>query len=221
LDRSRQSVRSREGCEARGCKAVSDPIIKALTDAFPLLVPEAILGVIACVLFVGATVRASRHLWAALALIGLIAAGLALAFYPRPFTATPAESLYAAPLLLDRLALLGTAVAILGGVVLVLLSWDEVPDRQAAEYHGCLLVIVAGLCLTGSANELVTLFLALELISIPTYVLLYLPRFDNASQEAAMKYFLLSVFSSAMLLFGFSYLYGLGGTTNIPGMLEA
>ena len=66
------------------------------------------------------------------------------------------------------------------------------------------------------ANELVTLFLALELISIPTYVLLYLPRHDNAAQEAAMKYFLLSIFSSALLLFGFSYLYGLGGTTNIP-----
>jgi NADH-quinone oxidoreductase subunit N len=84
-----------------------------------------------------------------------------------------------------------------------------------------LLLIVAGLCLTGSANELVTLFLALELISIPTYVILYLPRFDNASQEAAAKYFLLSVFSSAFLLFGFSYLYGVTGTTNIPALIDA
>ena len=76
-----------------------------------------------------------------------------------------------------------------------------------------------GSCLTGAANELVTLFLALEVISIPTYVLLYLPRYDNAAQEAAMKYFLLSIFSSALLLFGFSYLYGLAGTTNIPAVL--
>src|SRR5438094_8896893 len=59
------------------------------------------------------------------------------------------------------------------------------------------------------------------MISFPTYILLYLPRHDNASQEAAMKYFLLSVFSSAMLLFGFSYLYGLAGTTNLPAMTEA
>jgi NADH-quinone oxidoreductase subunit N len=81
-------------------------------------------------------------------------------------------------------------------------------------------LIIAGLCLTASANELVTLFLALELISIPTYVLLYLPRHDPAAQEAAMKYFLLSIFSSALLLFGFSYLYGLVGTTNLPAIIQ-
>src|SRR2546430_10781959 len=55
----------------------------------------------------------------------------------------------------DRLALLIKAIALAGGAVLVLLSWNEVPDRHAAEYHACLLIIVAGLCLTGSANELV------------------------------------------------------------------
>jgi len=54
----------------------------------------------------------------------------------------------------------------------------------------------------------VTLFLALEMTSIPIYVMLYLPRLDTDAQEAAMKYFLLSIFSSALLLFGFSYLYG-------------
>src|SRR5205807_3232900 len=109
---------------------------------------------------------------------------------------------------------------LVGGVVLVLFSWDEVPDRYAAEYHACLLLIVAGVCLTGAANELVTLFLALELISIPTYVLLYLPRHDRAAQEAAMKYCLLSIFSSGLLLFGFSYLYGLSGTTNLPAIMQ-
>jgi NADH-quinone oxidoreductase subunit N len=105
--------------------------------------------------------------------------------------------------------------------VLVLLSWNEVPERWAAEYQGCLLIIVAGVSLTGAANELVVLFLALELTSIPTYVLLYLARFDRAAQESAMKYFLLSIFSSALLLFGFSYLYGITGTTNIPALTTA
>src|SRR6202043_1840882 len=74
---------------------------------------------------------------------------------------------------------------------------------------------------TGASNDLVTLFLALELTSIPTYILLYLPRVDTAAQEAAMKYFLLSIFSSALMLFGFSYLYGLAGTTNLPALLAA
>jgi NADH-quinone oxidoreductase subunit N len=196
-------------------------VIQSLVHVFPLLVPEAILAVAACVLFIGATFNASRHVWATTALAALIAAAMALWFSPRPFAETPAGELYAAPLVLDRLASLIKLIALLGGVVLVLFSWDEVPDRQAGEYFGCLLAIVAGLCLTGAANELITLFLALELISIPTYILLYLPRFNNASQEAAMKYFLLSVFSAALLLFGFSYLYGMAGTTNLPAILEA
>jgi NADH-quinone oxidoreductase subunit N len=71
------------------------------------------------------------------------------------------------------------------------------------------------------ANDLIFLFLALELISIPTYILLYLPTHgERAGQEAAIKYFLLSVMSSAVLLFGFSYLYGLSGTTNISAILK-
>src|SRR5262249_18092643 len=113
------------------------------------------------------------------------------------------------------------AVALIGGGILVLFSWDEVSDENAAEYHGCLLTIIAGTCLTAAANELITLFLALELISIPTYILLYLVRADDAGKEAAVKYFLLSVFSSALLLFGFSYLYGLSGTTNLLGIVDA
>src|SRR5262249_4738385 len=65
------------------------------------------------------------------------------------------------------------------------------------------------------------LFLALEMISIPTYVMLYLPRGDRFAQEAAIKYFLLSVMSSAVMLFGFSYLYGLTGATNITAIHAA
>jgi NADH-quinone oxidoreductase subunit N len=107
---------------------------------------------------------------------------------------------------------------LVSGIVLVLFSWNQVAKEWAAEYHGCLLVLIAGVGLTGMANELVVLFLALELISIPTYVLLYLARSDRPAQEAAMKYFLLSVFSSALLLFGFSYLYGLAGTTNLAAL---
>jgi NADH-quinone oxidoreductase subunit N len=198
-----------------------EQVLTALWSNFAWIVPEMMLGLAACVLFVGGTFRAGRNLWGCFSLISLVAAGLGMGLtWPASFERTSAE-VFASPLLLDQLGLLIKVMAIGGGIILVLLSWDEVPDRQAADYHACLLVIVAGLCLTGIANELVTLFLALELISIPTYVLLYLPRHDSASQEAALKYFLLSVFSSAFLLFGFSYLYGLGGTTNLAALMDA
>jgi NADH-quinone oxidoreductase subunit N len=127
---------------------------------------------------------------------------------------------YSSPILPTRLALLFKIMALVGTAVLVLFSWDEIPADHAAEYHGCLLIIAAGACLVGAANDLITLFLALELVSIPTYVILYLPRHDKAAQEAAIKYFLLSIFSSGLMLFGFSYLYGVTGTTNITALIE-
>jgi NADH-quinone oxidoreductase subunit N len=191
-------------------------ITSTLINVFSLMMPEIVLGGAACILFLGATFRAKRHVWATLALVALLAAAAALWCSP-----SSPEEIYASPLVLDAMALLIKAIALAGGIVLTLFSWSAVPDRQAGEYYACLLLIVAGLCLTGAANELITLFLALEVISIPTYVLLYLPRSDNAAQEAAMKYFLLSIFSSALLLFGFSYLYGLAGTTNLPAVLAA
>jgi NADH-quinone oxidoreductase subunit N len=120
----------------------------------------------------------------------------------------------------DSLSGLVKIVALVTGVALVLLTWDEVPEHHVSDCYGCLLIIVAGISLTGAANDLITLFLSLELISIPTYILLYLPKRDDAGQEAALKYFLLSVFSSALLLFGLSYLYGLVGTTNVAALIH-
>ena len=198
---------------------LSPATLDVLAGVFRFLIPELVLGLGACVLFLGATFRASRNLWGAFALATLAAAAAALYLGPPP--AAPAEGLYVAPLVHDNLAVLIRAVALAGAAVLVLCGWNEVSERFAAEYHACLLLIAGGVGLTAAANDLVTLFLALELVSIPTYVLLYLARSDTAAQEAATKYFLLSVFSSALLLFGFSYLYGLGGTTNLAAVLHA
>jgi NADH-quinone oxidoreductase subunit N len=203
---------------------VNQDLLQALTGYISACLPEAVLGTSACIMFLGGTFLHCRTRWGVWALLSLAAAGVALAIYPLPPHGTElkaSQALFAAPIWIDRFALLVRVVALVGGAVLVLLSWDELPDREAADYHACLLVVVAGTGLTAAANDLVTLFLALELVSIPTYVLLYLPRADAPAQEAAMKYFLLSVFSSAFLLFGFSYLYGLAGTTNLPALAEA
>ena len=218
----------------------------ALTGIFGLIVPELILAAAACLFFLGATFGGSRRLWAWLSLAALAAAGVALAVtampagssfleWPRhlwsilgragteslPISPDGGRPVYFAAIVVDRLALFVKAVALVAGVILVLVNWDEAAEDAAAEHYACLLLIVAGLCLTGCANELVTLFLALELISIPTYVLLYLGRSDLIGQEATVKYFFLSLLSSAFLLFGFSYLYGLAGTTNLAAIIES
>jgi NADH-quinone oxidoreductase subunit N len=204
---------------------VNADLVQGLTSFFPALLPEIVLGVAACVFFLGGTWRANRHLWGGLALVALAGAAVLTLLTPRiSYDASDSAAqtaLFAGPVLLDSLTQLFRLLSLAGGAVLVLMSWDEVPDDQAAEYHGCLLIIMAGLGLTAAANDLITLFLALELVSIPTYIILYLPRSDAPAQEAAMKYFLLSVFSSGLLLFGFSYLYGLGGTTNLSALFSA
>lgn len=197
-----------------------DPnLVATLKSVFVLEVPETVLVVAACAIFLGGTVRSGRSVWGAAALVGIAAAAVALAVGSRPDLTALIPTV--TPVWPDRLAFLTRILALAGGAALVLLSWDEVPDAQAADFHGCLLLITAGTSLVGSANELITLFLALELISIPTYVLLYLPRSDRPAREAAAKYFLLSIFSSGIVLFGFSYLYGVTGTTMIPAIVEA
>lgn len=215
-------------------------LVDALTAFLPQVLPEAILAGFACVLFLGATCCFRRSVCGPLSLLGLALAGLALAWVVQnqptleriqasladaenaaEARTTVLAQVYAAPVLFTRLALFFKVLALVSGVLLVLLGWDEAGDEHTGEYHGCLLLIVAGIGLTGAANDLITLFLALELVSIPTYVLLYLARSDSRGQEATIKYFLLSVFSSGLMLFGLSYLYGLAGTTNIPAILDA
>lgn len=194
-----------------------------LAGHFRLILPEIVLVAAACVLFLGGAFSPGRERWCWTALGGLVAALLALSYtagIAAPAGAAESVATYATPFVFDSLANLIRRVAIVAGVLFVLFSWNEVPERQTPDFLACLLVIIAGVCLTACANDLVSMFLALELISIPTYILLYLPRHDDASQEASVKYFLLSVFSSGLLLFGFSYLYGLAGTTNIAAIVH-
>jgi NADH-quinone oxidoreductase subunit N len=213
---------------------VNSNILDALAGFVPQLLPEVVLSLAACVLFLGSTWKAGRKVWGTAALVGLAVAAAALAWVFASQATLEAQVareeekleavraiVYAAPVQLTRLGLFFKVLALVAGLVLVLGAWNDPDDEHAGEYHGCLLLIIAGTSLVGSANDLITLFLALELVSIPTYILLYLPRVNPPAQEAAMKYFLLSIFSSGLLLFGFSYLYGVTGTTNVPAIVEA
>ncbi len=110
-------------------------------------------------------------------------------------------------------------VLLLGGLLL-LLSWRHAED-ESPEFTGSLLMALAGLMLVATANELVMLFLGLELISIPTYVLLFLAKRNGPAQESGAKYFFLSILSSAVLLYGFSFLYGAAGSTRLSDLHHA
>lgn len=197
---------------------MTDPLYQqTLTGIFRHVIPEITLIATACVvLFVGSVVN-RRWLWFVVSLLGVTAA-MIVAGTIRP---EPPELITASPLIPDAAAAFVRWVALITLAVMVFVAWGETDRTNAAEYYGCLLITGAGVSLVGRANDLVTLFLALELLSIPTYVLLYLPVREKRNQEAATKYFLLSVMSSAVLLFGFSYLYGLTGSLNLAIIAEA
>lgn len=195
-----------------------DLTVTTLQSVFQLAMPEALLVAAACIVFLGGAFQPNKLYWGLVALLGFIASAIAIYWYPADMASLRPTISSIWP---DSLAFYTRVVAIAGGVVLLLMSWDELADEQAADYFACLLVLSAGTALVGSADELITMFLALEMISIPTYVMLYLPRTGKPVQEAAVKYFLLSIFSSALLLFGFSYLYGVTGVTNLAAIHEA
>jgi len=89
------------------------------------------------------------------------------------------------------------------------------------EYYGVILFSLAGMMLMGSSGELITLYISLELTSIPLYILAGLSRTDGRSAEAAVKYVLLGAMSSAILLYGMALLYGATGSTDLREIAAA
>src|SRR4051812_48918965 len=197
---------------------MTDPLLQqTFKGVFRLAAPEIALVGTACVVFLFGCAYNRRWLWFVVSLLGVILAAILAGTVK---TEMPPLTT-AAPLIPDAAAAFVRWVALVSAFVLLFVSWAEVDRTNAAEYYACLLVVAAGVSFVGRANDLITLFLSLELLSIPTYILLYLPARNRLNQEAAAKYFLLSVMSSAVMLFGFSYLYGLTGSTNLAVITDA
>ncbi len=120
----------------------------------------------------------------------------------------------------DNYALLFKGFFLASGILILLLSWryfQEVRTYQG-EYYFLLLASYVGMLLMPSARDLVMVFIALEIVSVPGFVMAGLRKFDLRSNEGAMKFFLIGVLSIAVLLFGASILYGFTGTTDLVAM---
>ena len=106
------------------------------------------------------------------------------------------------------------------GAIAVLLSWDYVKRTRInqAEYYALLLSATLGMVIMAASNDLITIFLGLELMSLALYVLVGFRRGQLESNEAALKYFLLGAFASGFLLYGIALLYGATGTTGLDRM---
>lgn len=103
--------------------------------------------------------------------------------------------------------------------ILLSINYLKVEDIHRGEYYALMLFATSGMMLMASAGDLITLYLGLELMALSIYILAGFMRHDNRSNEAAIKYLILGAFSSGIMLYGMSLLYGLSGTTNLSGIL--
>jgi NADH-quinone oxidoreductase subunit N len=103
--------------------------------------------------------------------------------------------------------------------ILVSINYLKTQDIYRGEYYSLMLFATSGMMLMASAADLITLYLGLELMAMSIYILAGFLRHDNRSNEAAIKYLLLGAFSSGIMLYGMSLLYGLTGTTNLSEIL--
>jgi len=134
-----------------------------------------------------------------------------------------AADLFGGHLVIDRVGTGFNAVFLIAALFAVMLSktYMRRTGIVLAEYYVLLLSTVMGMMIMAQANDLIVLFLGLELLSIPLYVLAAFLRSRRQSVEAGVKYFLLGAFSSCFLAYGIALLYGAAGSTLIPSVVAA
>jgi NADH-quinone oxidoreductase subunit N len=120
-------------------------------------------------------------------------------------------------LFFKRLVVAAAALSVLGSLTLDQRAFQ----RRSGEYYFALLTSLLGMMVLASARELILLFVAFELMSIPLFVLSGFLKRDTSASEAALKFFLVGTASSAVLLFGLSFVFGVTGTTDISAIPAA
>jgi NADH-quinone oxidoreductase subunit N len=124
---------------------------------------------------------------------------------------------------IDDLTLVLTIVFTAAGLATVLLSWRAQAPRESAhgEYHALLLASIAGMSILVSAQNLITLFIGIELLSIPLYVLCATEMHRASSLESGLKYLIIGSVGSATLLYGLALLYGATGATDFSAIASS
>jgi NADH-quinone oxidoreductase subunit N len=180
----------------------------------------ALLGGAAIVLLVG--LIGSRWVRAqvvpALSLVAL-GAGVALTIWQW----NAQKSIVSGALRIDDLSLVLNLVLMAGGACAVLLAWRSLAAREAAhgEFHALLLTSIAGMSLLAAAQNMVILFVGLELLSIPLYVLCATELRREHSLESGLKYLIVGSVGSATLLYGLAMIYGATGATDFNAIASA
>ncbi len=153
-----------------------------------------------------------------LAALGLVAGTVAL------ITRFNQEaSAFGGMIIIDGFASMLQLLFLVLGIVAIAQAYDYLHRHGIArgEYYSLLLFSLSGMMLMASAGDLIVVFVSLELLSIPLYVMAGFARPKLASEESAMKYFLLGAFASGFVVYGIALIFGVTGTTQLSGVFES
>ncbi len=181
------------------------------------LAPEIVLGGGIClVLFVDLFVSDAKR-WILATLSGFVLLGAFLPVVTLGVIGSDVRPMFDGRYVIDNFSLVLKALFLLTGYVVVLLSTNEIQEGayHKGEYYVMLLSSILGMVMMASSRDLISVFIALEFLSIPAYMMAAWRKRDLKSNEAGVKYYLLGVFASAVMLYGMSLLYGATGSTKL------
>ncbi|MBE2203848.1 MAG: NADH-quinone oxidoreductase subunit N [Chthoniobacterales bacterium] len=181
-----------------------------MTNLLIALAPEAFLVITALVVLgIGVSAPKARGAITAATLLGGLVAAAALLLHP-----VDGNFLHGM-VVLNPLARLFKLVLLGLGLVSVVFAAESFPKLHFAEALALLLFSMVGMMLLAGTEDLLMIFLALELTSLPLYILAAFAKESRASAEAGLKYFLIGSVAAAFLLYGLSLIYGVAGSTNL------
>ncbi|MFZ9175182.1 MAG: NADH-quinone oxidoreductase subunit N [Ilumatobacteraceae bacterium] len=179
------------------------------------LAPEIVLAGGLCLVLLADLFLDESRKWVLSTLTGFTLLGALLPVLTLGVSEAPVRSMFDGRYVVDEFSVVLKALFLIVGYVIVLLSTNHVEEEEywRGEYWFLLLTSVMGMVMMASSRDLITVFVALEFLSIPAYMLAAWRKRDEKSNEAGMKYFLLGVFASAVMLYGMSLLYGAANST--------
>ncbi|HWS45149.1 MAG TPA: NADH-quinone oxidoreductase subunit N [Acidimicrobiia bacterium] len=178
------------------------------------LAPQLVIVATMIVVLIADLLLPDRESWrtSTIAAVGLLVALVPVATLAHDGTD---RSMFGGAYVVDGYALALMGFFIVAAYLTIMLSVDYINegDYYKGEFYFLILVSTFGMCVMASSRDLISLFVALETISIPTFVLATWRKHDRKSNEAGVKYYLIGVLSSAIMLYGMSLIFGVTGST--------
>jgi NADH-quinone oxidoreductase subunit N len=200
-------------------------VINSLKDNLPFIAPELVLvGAICVLILAGLFVprrdqKGSLGLFSLVALLGAgwLACSVGTSHFPgleKP------DTLFQGMIAFDSFAVFFKALFLLAGAVVVIQTYlsHEFEGFAMGEYYSLMLASLLGCCLLAAATDMVMIYLALELVSIPTYILVIYRKADKRATESALKYAIYGSVAGGVMIYGLSLFYGLTGSTALTSL---